>query len=280
MANSTNPLAKHFRQAQLYLKLPSQGRWYPPGSLEMPVTGELPVFPMTAKDELILKTPDALLNGQSTVEVIQSCVPAIKDAWKMPSIDLDAVLIAIRHATYGTGMDFVSVCPHCKRKNENTVDLSVLSGQITCPDFESTIKVEGLEIYLRPQTYQQFNKASLENYEQQRLLAVVNDNSLSEEEKLSQFNNVFKRLLNLTVEQVSKSVAAIKTEEGVLVEDESQLHDFFQNCNKTVWDAVKTKLESFGDQSPLKKVPVVCEHEDCAKAYETPLVFEQSSFFV
>ena len=122
MVNSTNPLAKHFRQPQLYLKLPSQGKWYPQGSIDMPVTGELPVYPMTAKDELILQTPDALLNGQSTVEVIQSCVPSIKDAWKMPSIDLDAVLIAIRQATYGPGMDFFSVCPHCQRKNENTVE--------------------------------------------------------------------------------------------------------------------------------------------------------------
>jgi hypothetical protein len=247
--------------------------------LELPVTKELPVFPMTAKDELILKTPDALLNGQSTVEVIQSCVPAIKDAWQMPAVDLDAILIAIRHATYGAGMDFVSVCPHCKRKNENTVDLSVLSSQITCPDFDSTLKVEGLEIYIKPQTYQQFNKASLENYEQQRLLSVVSDNTLSEEEKLIQFNAVFKRLLALTVDQVSKSVAAIKTEEGVLVEDAAQLHEFFENCNKTVWDAVRLKLESFGEQSPLKKVPLTCEHEDCAKSYETPLVFEQSSFF-
>jgi hypothetical protein len=279
MVNSTNPLAKHFRQPQLYLKLPSQGRWYPPGSLELPVTKELPVFPMTAKDELILKTPDALLNGQSTVEVIQSCIPAIKDAWQMPAVDLDAILIAIRHATYGAGMDFVSVCPHCKRKNENTVDLSVLSSQITCPDFESTLKVEDLEIYIKPQTYQQFNKASLENYEQQRLLSVVNDNTLSEEEKLIQFNSVFKRLLSLTVDQVSKSVAAIKTEEGVLVEDAVQLHEFFENCNKIIWDAVRLKLESFGEQSPLKKVPVICEHEDCTKDYETPLVFEQSSFF-
>lgn len=279
MVNSANPLAKHFRQPQLYLKLPSHGRWYPPGSLELPVTGELPVYPMTAKDELILKTPDALLNGQSTVDVIQSCVPAIKDAWKMPAVDLDAVLIAIRHATYGPGMDFVSVCPHCQRKNESTADLGALSAQITCPDFDSTIKVEGLEIYIKPHDYQQFNKASLENYEHQRLLSVVGDDSLSEEEKLAKFNVVFQRLLTLTVEQISKSVAGVKTEEGVLVENPEQIHEFFQNCNKTVWDSVKTKLESFGEQSPLKRIPITCEHEDCNKPYETPLVFEQASFF-
>ena len=34
---SENPLSKYFRQPQLYFKLPSEGRWYPADSLEMPV---------------------------------------------------------------------------------------------------------------------------------------------------------------------------------------------------------------------------------------------------
>jgi hypothetical protein len=60
---------------------------------------------MTTKDEITLKTPDALLNGQGVVNVIESCCPAIKDAWAMPSIDVDATLIAIRIASYGNQMD-------------------------------------------------------------------------------------------------------------------------------------------------------------------------------
>jgi hypothetical protein len=63
---------------------------------------------MTAKDELMLKTPDALMNGQATVEVIKSCVPSIKNPWHMPSIDIDTILIAIRIATYGENMEFSS----------------------------------------------------------------------------------------------------------------------------------------------------------------------------
>lgn len=277
--STTNPLAKHFRQPQLYLKLPSKGKWYAPGALEMPVTGELPVYAMTAKDELTLKTPDALLNGQATVDVIQSCVPNIKNAWEIPVVDLDAILIAIRQATFGQGMGITSMCPHCERKNEHTVNLGALADQISCPDFDSTIKVEGLELFLKPQTYIQFNKASMENYEQQRLIAVVSDATLTEEQKLAKFNAMFKKLLDLTVEQVSKSIAGIKTEEGVLVDNPSQIDEFFRNCNRSVWNAVKDKLQAIGDQSPLKKVGVQCEHDDCAKDYTTPLVFETSSFF-
>lgn len=279
MDNSTNPLIKHFRQPQLYIKLPSGGKWYPKDAIDVPVTGEFPVYAMTAKDELTLKTPDALLNGQSTVDVIQSCVPNIKNAWEMPAIDVDAILIAIRQATYGNRMDFTSVCPHCKGKNENAVDLGLLAAQITCPDFDTTIKVDGLEIFIKPQTYQQFNKSSIETYEQQRILAVVNDETMDKEEKIAKFNTMFSKLLNMTVEQITKSVAAIKTDSGDLVENRGFIDEFFKNCNKEVWNAVKDRITSIGDQSPLKHVPITCEHETCQKEYETPLVFEQSSFF-
>ncbi len=36
----------------------------------------------------------------------------------MPSIDVDATLIAIRIASYGNQMDFTSQCPHCKTDQE------------------------------------------------------------------------------------------------------------------------------------------------------------------
>ena len=78
--NSSNPLAKHFRQPALYIKLPSSGRFWPDGSIEIPLNGEIPVYPMTAKDEIMIRTPDALLNGAGTVSVIQSCCPNILDA--------------------------------------------------------------------------------------------------------------------------------------------------------------------------------------------------------
>ena len=96
-----NPLFKHFRQPAIHIKLPSEGQYWPAGSVEIPQTGELPIYPLTTRDELTLRTPDALMNGSSVVDVMQSCCPSIKNAWDMPSVDVDAILIAIRIASYG-----------------------------------------------------------------------------------------------------------------------------------------------------------------------------------
>ena len=118
-----NPLHKFFRQPKVYTTLPSKGQYYPAGALEMPETNELPVFAMTAKDELTMKTPDALMNGQATVDLVKSCVPNIIDPWKMPSIDLDTILIAIRIATFGPELSVTQVIPGLNEERSFSVDL-------------------------------------------------------------------------------------------------------------------------------------------------------------
>lgn len=277
---TANPLAKHFRQPQLYLKLPSQGRWWEKGSIEMPPTGELAVYSMTARDELAFKTPDALLNGQATVEVIQSCIPAIKNAWKMPIVDLDAILISIRQATYGNEMNFVSICPHCNNKNEHVADLGYIMTLCNCPEYQKTLEVDDLEIYLQPENYEEFNKASMRNFEEQRLIQLVSTEDISEDERIIKFNNMFSKLLKMTVKQVAGSVGAIKMKDGTVIDNKDYILEYFENCERTVWNAVKDRLDDLGQQSKLKNLNVNCDNPDCGKNYETPLIFELSSFFV
>ena len=62
MAQNDNPLRRYFRQPAIYIRLPSAGKFYPPGTLDMPANNELPVLPMTAVDEIVSRTPDALFN--------------------------------------------------------------------------------------------------------------------------------------------------------------------------------------------------------------------------
>ena len=111
---TANPLASFFRQPKIYVSLPSKGEFYPEGSLVKTHNNEYPVFAMTARDELLFKTPDALMNGVATREVITSCIPNILDPLKIPSLDVDAILSAIRIATYGEEMEVLYVVQNVK----------------------------------------------------------------------------------------------------------------------------------------------------------------------
>jgi len=280
MSNSqSNPLAKHFRQPIIYLKLPSEGRWYPEGAVELPITGEIPVYAMTAKDELILKTPDALLNGSSTVQVIQSCCPNIKDAWKMPAVDLDPVLIAIRLATYGNEMEFTTACPHCGTKNEKAMDLTYLLDQITMGDWSTAAHWEDLHIQLKPQSYEDFNTASKLNFEEQRIMQIISNDEITDEEKTRQFDEMFARLIDTGVDQISKSIDYILLPDGQRVSNQEHIAEFLTNCDKKVWDAIKERLDEIKADSNYSKVDMVCENEECQKEFTSPFVFEQTNFF-
>jgi hypothetical protein len=279
MSKPANPLSKYFRQPQLYIQLPSQGKWYPAGVLDLPVTKELPIFPMTAKDELSMQSPDALLSGQTTVDLIQSCVPNIKNAWLVPTVDLDYLLIAIRRATYGNAMDFTSACPHCKKSNENTINLELLQSQIYNPNFEETLIIDKLELYLQPQNFKQLNVINLQKFEGQKMLKIINDQEQSESDKIKQIEIILKNILEITVQSVSNSILAIKTDDGIVVQEKEFIDDFLRNCKKQVWEQIVNRIESISNQSPMKNIQLVCEYKECNKPYTTPLIFEMSNFF-
>ena len=79
-----NPLQKYMRHPELYIKVPSNGYFNYENTYPFSSNNEIGISPMTTQDELLLKTPDALLNGESIAKVIQSCAPNITDTFDVP----------------------------------------------------------------------------------------------------------------------------------------------------------------------------------------------------
>ena len=281
--DQNNPLRKYFRQPKIYLKLPSKGRFYPPGTLEMPENGELPIYPMTAKDELLIKTPDALLNGQATIDVIKSCVPNIKDPWKMPSIDSDAILIAIRLATFGEKLDITTRVPNIGEERTFQIDLRSLLDQLIVFDFEPYVQISNdLSIEIRPLTYKEFTDNSLKTFEEQRIFRLVNDETIPDDQKLQAFANSFKKLTDLTIDLVLNSIVAVDTPEGKVF-DRNQIKEFFNNVDNSVFDKIMKHLEKMREGYAIKPFKAKSTPDDLEKGapeeYDIPITFDQSNFF-
>lgn len=276
-ANTINPLAKHFRQPSIYIKLPSQGRFWPEDTLELPATGSLAVYPMTAKDEIILRTPDALLNGQGVVDVIQSCCPSIKDAWHMPSIDVDAVLVAIRIASYGNQLDMNVICPECKHQHDVAVDLSYLLDNIKVPDYTAKTAFNQISIKLHPQQYFSVNNANQIRYEEQRILDALSDTSLSEDVRLDEYTKHLTRIVDLNLDILVNSIEYIETEDNSIVTDPAFIKEFFQNCDTEIVHQLQDRLEEISKSAGLPDIENSCP--ECEKSYKIPLEFDYANFF-
>ena len=185
MIQTDNPLRKYFRQAVIHLRLPSAGRFYPPGSIDLPPNGEVPILPMTAVDEITSRTPDALFNGSAVVNVLSSCVPNIRDAWTIPAVDFNSLLAAVRIASYGHEMEISSTCPKCGQTHPYTIDLRWALDQLRMPDYDTPAVIGDLNCFFVPMTYQQLNEVSQVQYEDQKLMQIINSSETTEEEKMT-----------------------------------------------------------------------------------------------
>ena len=277
MANpANNPLFKHFRQPAIYLKLPGHGRFWPEDAIDIPPTGEIPVYPMTVKDEITIKTPDALMNGVGVVETIQSCCPNIKNAWKIPATDLDAILIAIRLASYGSDMDIETVCPECTSDNANVIDLRVLLDNLKKPNYSPTT-VEGLTFNFKPQAFETMNNTNMIVFEQRKLLDAITNSDLSDEEKTKQFNLIFPKLTEMNVLSLVYCIESIVTDDDKEVSEFKFIKEFIENCDRNVYQEIKEQIEKCVQTT--RPDPLTIECSECHHTYESELNFDNANFF-
>lgn len=281
--NTNNPLQKYFRQPKLHVRLPSGGKYYPPGTLDLPESGEVAIYPLTAKDELLLKTPDSLMNGTATADVIKSCVPQIKNPWYMPSLDVDALIIAIRIATYGPEMTLTVKVPNTGDEKDFTVDLNNLVEPLMSAKYDAVIQLDKMKITLRPLMYSEFTKDAIRSFEEQRVYNLLNDDTVPAEEKMERFRAAFNRLTDLTVETVAKSIAQIEVDDQVVSEPKHIL-EFMQNTSKEFYTTILNHISEQRDKFAVKPFIANTTKEEQEKGapetFEVPITFDQSNFFV
>ena len=285
MNASANPLSGYMRQPKIYIKLPSGGQFWPAGSIEVTETGEFPVYSMTAKDELMLKVPDALMNGEAVVNVIQHCIPNIKNAWYTPSIDLDIILIAIRLATYGEMMT-TPVKFNDSLELDYQIDLRVLMDRLQNQiNWEPVVSVSNdLTIFVKPLTYKQISSAAIKTFETQKIMQVVNDDKISDEDKVKLFKESFKSLTDATVGTISESISKIESALGS-TDNIQFIKEFLDNADKEIFNAIQKHLEILKDQNSIKPMTVTVTDEMREKGVtgetiEIPITFDPSTFFV
>ena len=276
MPNLDNPLRRHFRQPVIHLRLPSGGRFYPPGALNMPPSGELPVLPMTAVDEIVTRTPDALFNGSAIPDIISSCIPAIRDPWSIPSVDLNTILVAMRLASYGHKMDVTSTCPNCKNNNEFDLDLRLIMDSLKTPDYDTPLVLGDLTISFVPLSYRQINQNSQMQFEDQKLMQALNSTDMDTEQRLTMLSESFKKITALTIRAIAVSISSIQTPDALVTEPEYIL-EFLNNCEKDIFQQIRDHAIALRQAGEIKPLDITCS--ECSHQYKQDFSLDMSNFF-
>jgi hypothetical protein len=268
-----NPLEQFYRQPKIFIALPSGGIYNKLGSLIGDVTN-LPIFSMTGMDEIIVKTPDALLTGESTVSIIESCCPAVKDGWEVTSLDTDLLLTAIRIATFGNTLEIIHTCPACTTENDYDIDLGSVIDHFSRCKYDNTVNHDGLSIKLQPLTYRQTTDFSLRNFKLQQQLRAAKNESDEEQQRIVAL--LFKELGVMQNDIYTASIESVDTGTSV-VTDRNFIGEWMKNCDKIVFDKIR---DQFNKNKEIWKIPDVsvkcnaCEHEA-----SVAINLDQASFF-
>lgn len=281
MAN--NPLQKHFRRPALWIRLPTGGRWYQDGSVQTNENNEVRIFGLTAIDDIMLNTPDALLNGHALESVLQSCVPDIKNIKRVLQPDLDAIFLGIKAATNNGKFEIERKCEACEHENNFEVQCNHLLDSMTYVDDSDTVVMidTDLRVHIRPYDFEMRSILIQKQLEEQRTLGAIerDEQIIDDMQRADLLARSIEKLTHLTFKLVANSITAVEMlgTDQITVADKEHIAEWLTNIPKSTADAVITAVNELNQVGPPKETDAQCT--ECGHTWKEKLQFDPALFF-
>ena len=279
---SLNPLKHYFRQPATYLKLPSAGMWYNSTDVSLTADNEVGVLSMSALDEIMINTPDAILNGITLENILQHCVEGIANPKSVVIPDLEAMFVSIKLATTGPMHDHSLKCTACEHENLFEVNLENLINTITYIDITDTVlELNGqLRVHVKPYTLamrQIYIKRELEEQQTSNALESIDSNT-DQFARAQLISQSIDRMSRMTFELVSNSVTKVVIlETNEEVTDQSFIAEWLSSIGKIQADMIIEQVGKLNMIGINKTLQVMCE--ECNHQWESTLDLDPTSFF-
>lgn len=274
-----NPLAAYFRLPGISVKLPTGGRFLPKGALEMNDKGEIEVYPMRAADEILLKSPDALMSGLAVERMVGSCVPALKTPKLISAPDLDVILLAIKAASSGTTMAIEVQCPKCEQENTFDADLAAILATVKpLPDVLEVRLADDLVVSIKPHCLDEQTRLLISAYEQNRRTQLLDmeDNELTDDEKQDILRETLNNVEHLQHQSLVNAIEYITIRDQKVV-DRGMLMEFLAKTTNEFLTAIRKKIEEVNNMGIDRSVKAQCQK--CKHKWKTQIEFNPSTFF-
>lgn len=249
-------------------QLPSAGILYDNGELTPDVTnGELKVLPMTAYDEIIMKTPDKLLNGTAIEDVFKRCIPQIKKPYELFVEDIDFLMVSLRLMSLGDSIE-MKYAHNCKPEGTDNPEHTYVGSiehvlrevkLLDTNDFKksSTETVDGKFVHLTPMRYKDvldiMQKAANKNLE-------ITPEIIHEE----------------TIKQLGSVIAKVVIDDTTVTNKE-QIHEWLVTLKIGDIRKITSTLEGMVSWGVDPKIEVECK--ECSEQLTLPIQLNPISFF-
>lgn len=258
--SETNPLLVNLKLPGRTFQLPSRGLFYKDGELDSSCTdGEIHVQPLSALDEINLKNPDQLFSGTAIDLVVRQCVPAIKKPTQLLSKDVDALLMFLRAATYGSSYEFMAkhTCEGAK-DHSYVADLDEMIGRMKMIDptiinehYSLTLQ-NGQTVRLRPHRYA-------------HMLELIKANENKKVMTVDDQRDNLKRMVMSVIDQVDN------------ISDRDKILEWMSRIPSPMLNKIANRVENINEWGP--DVSWTCKCRDCGEEFKIDIPINPVSFF-
>jgi len=272
-----NPLSNFYRNKEIFVKLPTGGRWLS-NNPKLTFDGEIGVQPMTMQDEMLLTIPDALYNGQAIFQLMSSIVPDIDDPYEISLPDVDVLLLASRAASIDKSMQVEARCTHCENINLYEIDLARVLSNVKVLGEETVVEMDGLKIEIRPNTLSAASAGNIQIAESAKALGALRDQALGEET-----TELYKQsIANATagkIAMIADGIVSITLPDGTVVSELKHIADWLSNSNKQSIESLQKQQVKLNDNGLNRNFNFTCAEEDCGLDFEGNITYNPSFFF-
>jgi hypothetical protein len=272
-------LSGYYRIPGLHVIVPTKGKFLT--DFKPTMNNEIPIYPMKASDEMLLKNPDALMSGLALEKLFESCIPCIGNPREISMPDVDTLLIGIRAATYGEKMPLDVECPSCKSQYDYICDLPSILGTMTYVNEDNCVKLsEQILVYVKPYTLKDASEIAFLSFDEMRELQNMQASIADDEEgrkiKTEKMNDTMKKISDLTLDILVNCILHIVVPEGV-VSDKKEIKDFLKNISKAWYEMIDNRVKDMNNHGIDKKLHIVCDN--CKHEWDSNMEIDPTSFF-
>jgi hypothetical protein len=272
-----NPLKNFYRNKEVYVKLPSNYRYFT-NKPKLSSDQELGVMPLSTKDEMLMLIPDTLYNGEALFEIFGSIVPDIEDPYEIVVPDTDIILLASRIAAYGKNMPVDVTCPHCKNHSSYEIDLTHVLAKLVPVPSEHIVEIDNLTVRFKPNSLKTVTANRMANLELNKLIL-----DLSGTDDVSSQKEIFQKgLAKATAANIAiyaDAIESVTTDEGIIVTDIVNIIDWLTKSSAKVMNIIKKNTDVMNSNGLPTSFNFVCSNEECSKDFDAPLEFNPAFFF-
>ena len=272
-----NPLSDYYREKEIYVKLPTQGKWYK-NKPNLTKDGEIGVRPMTLKDEMLLKIPDSLYNGESLYEVFKSIVPDIVDPYDISIPDVDVILLASKAVSNGNDLNVDATCPKCLHTASYSINIPAMLSRVKTNIESVEIEIKNLKIRLKPNTLAAVTASSIQSLENTKIIAAMSNDANPENKALMQQS--LEKSTGATIGLLADNIEQIELPNGSIVIDKQQIVEWMINSDAATINVLKKYTLGLNKNGLPTEFPFMCDNEECNHEFKSNIQFNPTFFFM